>query len=229
VSAKNTLLLASNSPRRRGLLVLGGWDFDVAASDVDERRLSAEAPDAYVLRLAETKARAAASVAQPGAIVIAADTIVVDGDELLGKPVDEAEAVRMLRQLRGRVHRVFTGLAVLRTSNGRLRTDVCVTNVPMRAYSDEEIEAYVRSGDPLDKAGAYGIQTPGFRPVQGLAGCYASVMGLPLCHLTRLLGEFGLTAPADLPLVCQRELEYDCPVSDAILRGEPLTDTIGEV
>jgi len=228
VSEKYRLLLASNSPRRRGLLALGGWSFEIAVPDVDERRLGGEAPDAYVLRLAGTKARVAASEAHPEALVLAADTIVVDGDELLGKPVDEEDARRMLRQLRGRVHRVYTGLAVLRAGDGRTRTDVCVTDVPMRAYSDEEIEAYVRSGDPLDKAGAYAIQHPGFHPVQGLAGCYASVMGLPLCRVARLLGAFGLPAPDDLPLACQRELEYDCPISGAILRGEPVRETKGE-
>ena len=226
VNAAHTLLLASNSPRRRALLALGGWSYEVTACDVDESRLVGEAPDAYVLRLAGTKARAAASEAHPPAIVIAADTIVVDGDELLGKPVDEADARRMLRQLRGRVHQVYTGLAALRVRDGRLLKDVCTTDVPMRAYSDAEISRYVRSGDPLDKAGAYAIQHPGFRPVQGLAGCYASVMGLPLCHLTRLLGAFGLPAPGDPPLACQRELGYDCPVSDAILRGEPAHETI---
>jgi len=228
VSAKTSLLLASNSPRRRGLLALGGWRFEVAASDVDERRLAGEAPGAYVLRLAESKARATASGVPAGALVVAADTTVADGDELLGKPVDGADAARMLRQLRGRTHQVYTGLAVLRARDGRLLTGLCVTDVPMRAYSDEEIEAYVRTGDPLDKAGAYAIQHPGFQPAQGMAGCYASVMGLPLCHLSRLLGELGLPAPHDAALACQRELEYDCPISDAILHGELVRETKGE-
>jgi septum formation protein len=228
VSEKTSLLLASNSPRRRELLALGGWRFDVALSDVDERRLAGEAPGAYVLRLAESKARAVASGAPAQALVLAADTTVVDGDELLGKPVDEADAARMLRQLRGRTHQVYTGLALLRVREGHTLTDLCVTDVPMRDYSDEEIEAYVRSGDPLDKAGAYAIQHPGFQPVQGMAGCYASVMGLPLCHLTRLLSAYGLPAPRDVPLACQRELEYDCPISGAILRGELVRETKGE-
>jgi len=190
--------------------------------------MTGEAPDVYVLRLAETKARAVASEVQAGPLVLAADTIVVDGDELLGKPADATDATRMLRQLRGRVHRVYTGLAVLRTGDGQILTDLCVTDVPMRAYSNEEIEAYVRSGDPLDKAGAYGIQHGGFRPVQVLSGCYASVMGLPLCHLTRLLGALGLPAQADPSLACQGELGYDCPISGAILRGELVHETKGE-
>lgn len=222
VSDTTSLVLASNSPRRRALLALGGWPFEVAVPGVDERCLPGEAPEAYVRRLAGTKARAAASEARNGAVVIAADTIVADGDELLGKPVDERDAARMLRQLRGRTHQVYTGLAVLRARDGRTLSEVCRTDVPMRAYSEAEIESYVRGGDPLDKAGAYAIQHPGFRPVQGLAGCYASVMGLPLCHLTRLLGTLDLPAPGDVARACQDELAYDCPVSAAILRGEPV-------
>jgi MAF protein len=220
VSDVTKIVLASNSPRRRQLLDLGGWTFEIAVSDVDEYRLNGEAPDAYVLRLAETKARAVASKRHVEAIVIAADTAVVDGDELLGKPVDQKDAVRMLKGLRGHTHQVYTGLALLRTRDGRLVTDLCVTDVPMRTYSDEEIESYVRSGDPLDKAGAYAIQHPDFQPVARMQGCYASVMGLPLCNLTRSLSQFGLSAPEDVPLACQGELAYDCPISSAILRGE---------
>lgn len=99
----------------------------------------------------------------------------------------------------------------------RLRSDLCVTDVPMRAYSEQEISAYVRTGDPLDKAGAYAIQHPGFQPVAAMAGCYASVMGLPLCHLTRLLREFDLQPRTDLPAGCQAFLQYDCPVYSSIL------------
>jgi septum formation protein len=220
VTDKPGLVLASNSPRRRGLLALGGWSFEVLAADVDERQLTGEAPAAYVLRLAETKARAVASLVQAGTLVLAADTIVVDQGELLGKPVDSVDATRMLKQLRGRTHQVYTGLAVLRVRDGRLLSDLCVTDVPMRAYSDQQIKAYVRSGDPLDKAGAYAIQHAGFRPAQDMTGCYASVMGLPLCHLTRLFSQFGLPAPRDAALACQGELGYDCPISGAILRGE---------
>ena len=144
----------------------------------------------------------------------------MDGETVLGKPAHAAEAVKMLRQLRGRTHQVYTGLAVLRTDFREALTDVCVTDVPMRRYGDLEIEAYVASADPLDKAGAYGIQHPGFHPVQDLAGCYASVMGLPLCHLLRLLRQIGAAAQSDLPRRCQDHLNYACPVSDAVLRGE---------
>jgi predicted house-cleaning NTP pyrophosphatase (Maf/HAM1 superfamily) len=136
----------------------------------------------------------------------------------LGKPADPSEAKRMLRQLRGRVHQVYTGIAALRVPEGNLLADACVTDVPMRAYSEAEIEAYVQTGDPLDKAGAYAIQHPRFQPVESMRGCYASVMGLPLCHVTRLLERMGLPPRADVPAQCQFFLNYACPVFAGILR-----------
>jgi septum formation protein len=126
----------------------------------------------------------------------------------------------MLQQLRGHAHQVHTGIAVLDLPGGRLLSHVCTTDVPMREYDDAEIDEYVRSGDPFDKAGAYAVQHPGFRPVQGLRGCYASVMGLPLCHLLRLLNRLAVEPQSDLPSRCQTHLNYTCPVSAAILRGE---------
>jgi len=225
------LVLASNSPRRRQLLSLGGWEFNVCAAEVDETPLPSEEPPAYVCRLAESKARAAAA-ANYGDLILAADTTVVDelappGSKILGKPSDEADARRMLRSLRGRVHQVYTALALYRPEDGSLLTDLCCTDVPMRDYSDAEIETYIASGDPLDKAGAYAIQHAGFHPVEDLQGCFANVMGLPLCHLLRLLRKLNIqpqTQPkADLPQACQAELGYDCPVFGAILRGEPVT------
>jgi MAF protein len=215
------LLLASNSPRRQQLLALGGWTFRTAPANVDESRRPGESPQTYVLRLAEAKARAALQAAHGEHVVIGADTIVVDGDGLLGKPADAAEAVTMLKVLRGRSHKVYTALAALRLRDGKLVTDLCITDVPMRSYSDEEIEVYARSGDPLDKAGAYAIQHPGFNPVESMAGCYASVMGLPLCHLLRTLQQLDLPPASDVPVNCQAFLQYDCPVSSEILRGEP--------
>lgn len=211
------LILASNSPRRRQLLSLGGWDFLVAVADVDETPHENESPADYVLRLAEDKARTTASRLDGNHVVLAADTTVVDGQEMLGKPVDEADAVRMLTQLRGRTHQVYTGVALLRMSDNLLLTDICVTDVPMRSYSDEEIRAYAASGDPLDKAGAYAIQHPGFHPVAGMDGCFASVMGLPLCHITWMVRTMGIQPEANVPLACQKFLEYDCPVYKTIL------------
>jgi septum formation protein len=215
------LLLASNSPRRRQLLALGGWMFGVEVANIDETPLPRELPQLYVRRLSEGKARAVAERARPEHIIIGADTCVVIDGKILGKPADKDEARDMLRRLRSRTHQVYTGIAVLRVADGKLLTTVCMTDVPMRAYSDKEIEAYILSGDPLDKAGAYGIQNPDFQPVAHMAGCYASVMGLPLCHLTVLLREMEITPRADVPHNCQLTLQYDCPVFRSILRGEP--------
>jgi MAF protein len=216
------LLLASNSPRRKELLSLGDWMFSVSVSNVDESQQTGEAPADYVLRLAEAKARAAAASARPEHIIIGADTAVVDGNQILGKPKDMMEATAMLKMLRGHAHQVYTALAVLRMNDGRLLMDLCVTNVPMRNYSDEEIEAYVLSGDPFDKAGAYAIQNSRFHPVQAMKGCVTSVMGLPLCHLLRVLRKMDVRPEADLPAACQSRLQYQCPVSSAILRGEQI-------
>jgi len=150
------ILLASNSPRRRQLLALGGWEFTSASSNVDESSHPAETPAAYVVRLAQEKARVSAQLAKPGQIVIGSDTTVVIDGSMLGKPAGADEATSMLRRLRGRTHQVYTGIAALDTGTGSLLTDLCVTDVPMRAYSDDEISAYVATGDPLDKAGPAG-------------------------------------------------------------------------
>jgi septum formation protein len=214
-----TLLLASNSPRRKQLLALGGWEFTTSPANVDETALPDETPRDYVMRLAEAKARASAREASPQQIVVGSDTaVIIDGD-ILGKPVDSAEATAMLRRLRGRTHQVYTGIAVYRPADEKLTRDLCITDVPLRAYSDEEIRVYVATGDPLDKAGAYAIQHPGFQPVASMSGCFASVMGLPHCHLARLLKEFGMRPGADLPANCQAFLNYQCPVFPAILGG----------
>lgn len=210
--------MASNSPRRRQLLTLGGWTFEVYPADIDESQRLDELPVDYVMRLAETKARVVASF-YPKCLVLAADTIVVDGEDVLGKPANPAEAQAILQRLRGHVHQVYTVIALLRPADQRLVTDLCDTPVPMRAYTDGEIQNYVASGDPMDKAGAYAIQHPGFRPVEALAGCYASVMGLPLCHLVRSLRRFRITSPVDVPAVCQAALNYACSVYRSILAG----------
>jgi len=212
--------LASNSPRRRQLLSLGGWTFNVLIPDADEDRLPGEPPGDYVVRLAQTKVRAVAA-REPGAsLILGADTTVMDGDLLLAKPADAAEAASFLRRLRGHVHQVYTGIAILRPSDGKLLTDLCVTDVPMRNYSDTEIVAYVQTGDPLDKAGAYAIQHPQFQPVERMEGCFASVMGLPVCHVVRLLRQFDLAPEKDVPAGCQAALDYQCPVFPLILGGQ---------
>ena len=215
------ILLASNSPRRKQLLALGNWKFTVAVSDVDESQQEGESPRDYVLRLAQTKARVAVEKAQgEDLIIIGSDTAVVDEDSILGKPVDEEDAARMLHQLRGHTHQVYTGVALHRVRDGKMLTELCVTDVPMREYSDDEIAAYIQTGDPLDKAGAYAIQHPDFQPVESMRGCYASVMGLPMCHVVRALREMDIQPLANVPMACRKLLSYECPVSGAILRGE---------
>ena len=229
MSERTVILLASNSPRRRELIALGNWTFRPSVTEVDESQRPGESPTDYVLRLAESKARAARpngfdSSDGNGYVVVAADTAVVYGPKgrsiILGKPKDAAEAIQMLKELRGHTHQVYTGLAALNPSNGQLLKDLCVTEVPMRNYGDAEIEAYVQTGDPLDKAGAYAIQAAGFQPVEKMRGCFASVMGLPLCHLVRVFAKMGITPDPDVPTKCQTYLNYPCPVSADILRGE---------
>ena len=220
-------VLASNSPRRRQLLALTGRSFALQPASIDEQPLPAERPGDYVLRLAEEKARAAAG--SPQGLFLGADTTVASplGDEILGKPANAREARDMLRSLRGREHTVYTAIALYsQRGDARIERELCATRVPMRAYSDAEIDAYVASGDPLDKAGAYAIQHAGFHPVESLRGCYASVMGLPLCHLERALRRGGFLSgqdgpqPEDVARACQAELAYACPIFRAVLRGE---------
>jgi MAF protein len=212
------LVLASNSPRRKELLSLGGQDYRVLPADVNETPLPGENPREYVERLALEKARVAAkTIADEEAVILAADTTVVFDGHILGKPADAAEARQMLNELRGKDHLVYTALALLCLPEKSLFTDFAETKVPMRDYSDTEIEAYVESGDPLDKAGAYAIQHAGFHPVAHMQGCFANVIGLPLCHLQRSLQKWGISFDTNLSFACQAHLSYNCPVTNSIL------------
>jgi MAF protein len=212
------LILASASPRRQQFFSLLGVPFRSLAADVEENRGHEEEPEEMVCRLSRTKAEALAED-YPERLIVAADTIVVLDDQVLGKPAGADEAVAMLRRLRNREHLVFSGLTVLSPSIGQQVTEWAQTTVWMRPYSDEEIFRYVASGDPLDKAGAYAIQHPGFNPVAYIQGCYASVMGLPLCHLTRALSRLGLTLPVDVPRVCRGFTGYCCLIAEGILKA----------
>lgn len=212
------LTLASNSPRRRQLLALIGVDFRVVPASVDETPLTGESPQDYVVRLAAQKAVWVEGHLGGKGFVVAADTTVVDGNQILGKPINAADAEMMLRQLRGRTHQVYTGIAI--SKEGNRITECCETEVPMRQYTDEEIDAYISSGDPLDKAGAYAIQHAGFHPVEGLEGCYANVMGLPLCHLTRALRQLDVDPEVDVPTACQDSIGFVCPVYNLILSNK---------
>lgn len=214
------LILASASPRRRQLFALGNWNFEVIVSDVDETPLENESAREYVVRLAKAKALAIKSKVKKDTIVIGSDTTVVDGQEILGKPIDKADAEKMLKQLRGRKHQVMTAIALYRVRDEKLVTDLCVTDVPMRNYSDVEIATYIKTGDPMDKAGAYAIQHEEFNPVPSLSGCYAGVMGLPMCHILRGLREFDIYPNADVPINCQSLLDYDCKVTKDILSNK---------
>jgi septum formation protein len=223
LSQTKLLVLASSSPRRKELLALGGWLFNIAPAEIDETPFSEEEPRQYVLRMAESKARTVAARQFADHLVVAADTIVVDSrdkkEQILGKPADAVEAADMLLQLRGHQHFVYTAIAVMQVTDSLLLTDLCATQVPMRNYTDQEIQAYIDTGDPLDKAGAYAIQHAEFNPVQNLRGCYANVVGLPLCHLTRTLMKVGVKPEADIPGSCQAALHYACPVYNQVLCG----------
>ena len=216
--AASRIVLASGSPRRQELLTLGGWEIAVRSAKVDEAPREDETGRELTRRLARDKA--AATPSSDGALVLAADTIVVDEEGLLGKPLDSAEARRMLERLRGRSHIVVTSIA-LQKADGSVVQDTCESIVPMRRYRDEEIERYLASGGPLDKAGAYGIQDGLFEPVEmaSFTDCFANVMGLPLCHVVRSLRQLGVESTADVPAACIAHTGYDCRVYPAILAG----------
>jgi septum formation protein len=195
-----SFVLASKSPRRRQLLAALGLQFEVDSADVDETPFPGEAPASLVCRLCREKA-AAVAARRPGEVVLAADTLVVLDGALLGKPADPLEAVAMLTALRDRIHVVYTAVCVMR--DGQAETQVSVTDVKMRAYTDAEIEAYVETGDPLDKAGAYGIQDPQFAPVASWDGCYSGVMGLPMGLASEMLGRAGVARGRDVAAACE--------------------------
>jgi len=200
-----SLVLASASPRRHWLLGLLGVPFEVRVAEVGEQAQLGESPARLVGRLSRDKALAIAEHA-PRTAVLGADTVVVLEGEPLGKPQDADQAADMLRRLRGHPHDVVSGVTLCPPHHGWSRTIVVRSTVWMRSYSDAEIEAYIASGDPLDKAGGYAIQNRSFRPVARLEGCYASVMGLPLCTVARLLGEIGVPLPTEVQAACRQFL-----------------------
>lgn len=186
------LVLASQSPRRRELLAGLGFALDVRPAETDESVLPGEAPRAYVSRVAREKARAV-----PGEVVLAADTAVVLGDAILGKPRDPADAARMLRALSGTTHQVLTGVCVRRNAPGAVAEHeiLVATAVRFRALTDGEIAWYVATGEPLDKAGAYALQGAGGVLVEAVEGSVSGVVGLPLVESVRLLAAAGHPLP----------------------------------
>jgi septum formation protein len=183
------IILASASPRRRELLALIGIAHDVLPADIDEAEHPGEAPAAYVERLAREKA-VAVSARAPDALVIAADTTVVIDNVILGKPVDDADAARMLRTLSGRSHTVYTAIAAAR--GPRVESEIEVVSVTFRPLEPDEIAAYIATREPMDKAGAYGIQGYGATIVERIDGDYFAVMGLSLGRTVRLMRRLGV-------------------------------------
>lgn len=206
------IVLASTSPRRRELLGGLGIGFRVVPPCVEEDLLPGEPPRDTVERLALSKALSVARPLKRG-LVVGADSVVVLKGRILGKPADAAQGKQMLRSLRGEEHQVVTGVDVVDAGGLRPRTASQVSVVYMRDYSDEEIGAYVASGEPLDKAGAYAVQDASFSPAARVDGCYANVIGLPLCLLIELLNERGYHldpgSPVKVPDGCS-----ECPLRD---------------
>jgi MAF protein len=212
------IILASASPRRAQLLAAMGLTLAIAPADVDETMLPGEAPAVMACRLAASKAQRDAQL-WPEALVLAADTLVVLDGIVLGKPRDAQEALEMLTLLRGREHLVHTGLAVAR--DGEIVVQLATSPVSMRSYSAAEIAAYIATGDPLDKAGAYACQHPDFHPVASYGNCYANVMGLPLCHVQRLLTHWGVAAPRPPLEACPWAVAHrGCQWAAAILEAD---------
>ena len=198
------LILGSQSPRRRELLKQAGLDFTVRTADIDETKYETDDPVRTVCATCEAKARAIAgrlqaeeatspSAARRAHLVLTSDTIVVLEGRIMGKPHSEAQAEEMLTALSGREHSVFTAFTLL-PGTGEPRTEYVETRVRFRALSRQEILAYIASGEPMDKAGAYGIQGLGALLVEGIRGDYYTVMGLPLCRVCEALKQYGIFA-----------------------------------
>jgi len=204
------------------MLNWAGWQLETTSSNGDESMLESEAPEQYVRRVAELKSRMDLSNASDSDIIISADTIVVFDEKILGKPKDARDAAEMLVSLRAKEHWVMTAIVVRRADQKNARLELCRSKVRMRAYSDAEIQSYIDTGDPLDKAGAYAIQDKNFHPAQDFAGCMASVMGMPLCHLERLLRRSRDYEWTNWPSICQKKLEYTCPITNRVMAGEDI-------
>lgn len=183
------LILASASPRRKELLKNAGYEYEVCPADIDETTPDRVEPKVACEILARKKAQAVLEE-NPDAVVLGSDTIVVLGNRILGKPQDEEDAKAMLRALSGRVHQVYTGLCVC--SKEKTLSLVSEANVRFYELSDDTIDAYIKTGEPMDKAGAYGIQAIGSMLVKSIEGDYFTIVGLPLAKAARMLAEFGI-------------------------------------
>jgi septum formation protein len=192
------IILASSSPRRRDLIALLGVPFRAEPADVDEEPLPGEKPEAYVRRLSLEKASLAASK-EKERWVLGADTVVLLDGAIIGKPQGPADAVSMLKRLSGRTHTVLSGVSLVRIADGTSRTEVERTAVTFRSFSEAEAAAYVATGEPLDKAGAYGAQGAGTLLIERVNGSYSNVVGLPLGLVLRLFLEAGMITVSSTP------------------------------
>jgi len=190
MSSHGKIILASASPRRTELMALAGIEFDVVPADIDEKVLPGEKPSEHVLRLSREKADAVAGSTN-GRFFIGADTVVVLDEKIMGKPVDDAEAFRMLRALSGRDHEVITGFSVYDKVSGIHLTRCVRTEVTFKELSEGEIRAYISTGCPMDKAGAYAMQGGAVHFIRSICGSYTNVIGLPMTELYETLCQLG--------------------------------------
>ncbi len=185
------IVLASTSPRRKELLQNVGIEFEIIAPSSDESLISGENPRDHVLRLASEKACSVSQNLEGNYLVIGADTIVVIDDEILGKPIDLEDARRMLSRISGRIHQVLTAFCIARPKNIILHSEIVDTNVEVKTLEPDEIEGYIKTTEPMDKAGAYGIQGIGAFMIKGIRGSYTNVVGLPLVEVLEALKIHG--------------------------------------
>ena len=218
ISMNIQFILASQSPRRRELFQLLGLPFQIQVANADEDSVTDPDPALNVVQTARLKSAKIAArlgaVASSPTIILAADTTVAFAGEMLNKPANAADARQMLKRLRGTQHEVHTGVVLWEVGSGREWHGVNTAVVTMRPYSDVEIDAYIATGDPFDKAGGYAIQHPQFKPVAQLQGCYCNVMGLPVCDLILALANFlepAIVSQVDFTAVHQAHLHYPCP------------------
>ncbi len=212
------IILASQSPRRRAMLAWVLMEFDCRPADIDETPLEGEQPTAYCRRMALGKALKCAESVTDDALIIGSDTTVFVGTRIFGKPKDEDDAAEMLRTLNGRDHKVGTAAVVIAQTNGKRRVlrSYCETGVRLRAMDRDEIRDYVASGDPMDKAGAYAIQNRAFHPVESIHGCYAGVVGLPLCHVCAMLRAVGCDSFPPVRPACMGGTNRNCSCIPAV-------------
>lgn len=218
------IVLASASSRRQELLHLLGLTFQTCTTGIAESLLANETAEHMALRLSETKARAANC--GEACLSIGADTSVVLDGRVLGKPVDAQEARLMLRCLRDKEHQVITGVCIIDGRHGLISRQLVRTFVHMRAYSEAELDDYIRSGDPFDKAGAYAVQNGIFKPVDQFRGCYTNIIGLPLCHVYRVLRQVGIPVAVHPLTCCPWAVKNGCDLALDILAEPILFDSI---